>query len=417
MEADKHTPSGDVNDQSPSATPTAASSETMSEPVQRLLAYSQERASTNDVMRSLVSHHDWLVPVGFVVQSGEENRVLERMVILSSETQLPADELWVFTDQPSALMAQAKGAQLGVYAGGIAGTELFRKIPAGTKLVRVNPGSPTERTWMFQDGGGIEMGKIWADAIALEESFAQWKETGEPDRDAVSNYRAFMVFNHASGPIITLPNFSGMPNPAAAFTAPDCAEMFLSKLGAEQSAGMKQAVVDGKTLIEHAPRLGISGLMFNVFGPGATYAFPFDSQRTDEAQPSRILMLMLGDGLRLPSGFVADSPYRCLIYCKVPADWLEGETPASDELWLKGPSLRPDKIERLLEGMYGKTWRSGNTDGSQYVVEVGGARLLNPLRETERPWERDDPNDKRVRHFYFAAGHDGGFNPISPAEL
>ena len=128
-------------------------------------------------------------------------------------------------------------------------------------------------------------------------------------------------------------------------------------------------------------------------------------------------MVMLSDGLRLPSGFVAQSPYRCLVYCKVPADWLEGNTPEGDELWLKGVSLRPDKVERLFEGMYGKTWRGGNSDGSQYVVEVGGTRLLNPLREAERPWEQDDPNDKRLRYFYFAAERDGQFKPVSPAEL
>jgi hypothetical protein len=128
-------------------------------------------------------------------------------------------------------------------------------------------------------------------------------------------------------------------------------------------------------------------------------------------------MVLLSDGLRLPSGFVAESAYRCLAYCKVPGDWLEGDTPESDELWLKGSSLRPDKLEGLFEGMYGKTWRSGNSDGSQYVVEVGGTRLLNPLHESERPWEQDDPNDKRFRYFYFAAERDGHFKPVSPTEL
>lgn len=225
------------------------------------------------------------------------------------------------------------------------------------------------------------------------------------------------MFNHSSGPVITLPNQGAMSNPAAAFTAPDCADMFLSKLGDEQRASLHQAVVGGGALMEGALRLGIDGLLFNPFGPGATYAFPFNDLGTDEAQPSRVLMLMLGDGLRLPSGFVAESPYRCLVYCKVPGDWLEGDAPESDELWLNGVSLRPDKVERLFEGLYGETWRGGNSDGSQYVVEVGGTRLLNPLREAERPWEQDDPDDERLRYFYFAAERDGQFRPVSPAEL
>lgn len=128
-------------------------------------------------------------------------------------------------------------------------------------------------------------------------------------------------------------------------------------------------------------------------------------------------MMLLTDGLRLPSGFVAASPTRCLIYCKVPDDWLEGSIPASVELWLKGQTLNPDKLEGLLEGMYGKTWRGGNMDGSQYVCEVGGTRLLNPLREGETPWLQDDPNDNRYRCFYFIADPDGQFRAVTPAEL
>jgi hypothetical protein len=261
------------------------------------------------------------------------------------------------------------------------------------------------------------MGGIWADAIALEESFEQWRRTGTPDKTAVIGYRAFLVFNHTSGPVITLPQQGGMSNPAVVFTAPDCADMFLSKLGDEQRAQLQQAVTGGEVLLDSGPQMGIDGLLFNPFGPGATYAFPFNAPRADEAGPGRILMLMLADGLRLPSGFVATSSYRCLVYCKVPEEWLEGDAPVSDDLWLGGVSLRPDKVERLFEGMYGKAWRGGNSDGSQYVVEVGGARLLNPLREGERPWEQDDPSDERLRYFYFTAGSDGDFKPVSPSEL
>jgi hypothetical protein len=385
--------------------------------VQMLTAYSEGRANPNDVMRALVSHRGWLVPALLVAQGGEQGRVLDNMTLFGAETRLPPGELWIFTDREAADLAQAAGASLGAYAGGISGTELFRSIDPSTQTVRVNPYSSRERTWIFSEGSASEVGKIWADAIALEESFEQWRQTGQPDGTAVSNYRAFLLFDHSSGPVITLPNQAGMANPAAAFTAPDCAEMFLSKLGAEQRAQMRQTVASGESLMERAPQLGIDGLLFNPFGPGASYALPFNRLRTDEAQPSRILMLLLSDGLRLPSGFVAQSPYRCLAYCEVPGDWLDGDTPESDELWLQGPSLRPDKLEGLFEAMYGKTWRGGNSDGSQYVVEVGGARLLNPLREGERPWEQDDPDDKRFRYFYFAAERDGQFKSVSPSAL
>jgi hypothetical protein len=385
--------------------------------VQILAAYSEGRANANDVMRALVSHRSWLVPALLVAPGGEQSGVVDNLTLFSAETLLPPGELWIFTDRQAADLAQASGASLGAYAGGVAGTKLFRSIDPNIETVRVNPYSPRERTWIFSEGSASGVGGIWADAIALEEKFDEWRQTCKPDKTAVGNYRAFLVFNHSSGPVITLPNQGGMSNPAAAFTAPDCADMFLSKLGNEQRASLLQAVAGGEALMEGALRLGIDGLLFNPFGPGATYAFPFDDLSTDETQPSRVLMVMLIDGLRLPSGFVAESPYRCLVYCKVPDDWLEGDTPESDELWLKGVSLRPDKVERLFEGMYGKTWRGGNSDGSQYVVEVGGTRLLNPLREAERPWEQDTAADERLRYFYFAAERDGQFKPVSPAEL
>jgi hypothetical protein len=385
--------------------------------VEILTAYSEGRANANDVMRALVSHRSWLVPALLVAQSGAQPGVVDNLTMYSAETRLPPGELWIFTDREAADLAQAAGASLGAYAGGIPGTKLFRSIDPDAKTVRVNPYSPRARTWIFSEGSASGVGSIWADAITLEENFERWRQTGNPDKAAVSHYRAFLVFNHSSGPVITLPGQGGMSNPAVVFTAPDCADMFLSKLGDEQRASLQQAVTGGEALLENAPQLGIDGLLFNPFGPGMTYAFPFNDAGTGEAKPSRFIMLMLGDGLRLPSGFVAESSYRCLVYCRVPADWLEGDAPESDELWLQGVSLRPDKVERLFEGLYGKTWRSGNSDGSQYVVEVGGARLLNPLREAERPWEKDDPDDERLRYFHFVAERDGQFKPVTPAEL
>jgi hypothetical protein len=132
---------------------------------------------------------------------------------------------------------------------------------------------------------------------------------------------------------------------------------------------------------------------------------------------SQILLMLLSDGLSLPSGFVAESSYRCLIYCKVPEDWLEGDVPESTDMWLKGPSLKSDKLERLFEALYGKTWRSGNADGSQYVVRASGVRVLNPLRESEKPWQYDNPNSKEFRYFHFVTDADEQFKLVSPAEL
>ena len=40
---------------------------------------------------------------------------------------------------------------------------------------------------------------------------------------------------------------------------------------------MRQVVIDGKRLLENFP-LGIDGLLFNFFGPGPMFSFPFSRQ-------------------------------------------------------------------------------------------------------------------------------------------
>ena len=253
-----------------------ALSEARPDPARVLEAYGAGRANANDVMRALVGHRGWFVPLGFFAECRGDGSKADGVLILSAEAQTPPGELWLFTDDEAARLAQSKGASLGAYASRMAGTEMFRAIGPQYPTVWVNPGSPRERTWIFQEGSAADVGGLWAEAVALEESFVEWGRTGEPDSDALAGYRAFVLYNHASGPVITLPNQAGMSNPAAAFTAPDCADLFLSKLGAEQSALMRQVTIDGKRLLENPP-LGTDGLLFNIFGPGASYALAFKS--------------------------------------------------------------------------------------------------------------------------------------------
>lgn len=132
---------------------------------------------------------------------------------------------------------------------------------------------------------------------------------------------------------------------------------------------------------------------------------------------SHILLMIVADGLMMPSGMVAPASYRCLIYCKVPADWLEGEIPESTELWLKGVELKPDKLESFFESFYGTNWRMGNSDGSRYVVRAYSSRLLNPASKNEKPWEYDDPKSTQFKYFYFVVDADGSFKRALPSQL
>jgi hypothetical protein len=186
------------------------------------------------------------------------------MVLFGTETRMPPGELWVFTDRAAAERAQAAGALLGPYAADIAGTELFGKLDPDLRIVRVNPYSPAEQGWQFHHGS-YELAQIWAQVIALEEGFTNRDDSFY---EAVARFPGFLLFNGPSGYVITLPNQGGMRNPAAVFTAPDCADAFLARLTDEQRQGLQRVTADGMTLLKKLPLQEIDGMLLNAFGPG-----------------------------------------------------------------------------------------------------------------------------------------------------
>jgi hypothetical protein len=245
--------------------------EPLSDPVRVLTDYSQKRVGANEVMRALAGHKGWLAPALMFVQAEGQDLFLDSPVVLfGTETHLPPGELWVFTDRAVAERAQAAGAQLGLYAADIAGTELFGKIDPGFQIVRVNPYSPAEQGWQFLQGS-FEVAQLWAQVVALEEGF---KNRDGLDYGTIARFPAFILFNGPSGSVITLPNQGGMRNPAAVFTAPDCADAFLARLTDEQRRGFERIAADGMTLLKKLPLQQIDGMLLNAFGPGpATVLF------------------------------------------------------------------------------------------------------------------------------------------------
>lgn len=258
-----------------------ASAEAAQDPADVLAAYGAGQADANDVMRALVSHRGWLVPIDFFAQCRGDGARADSVLLLSNESQAPPGNLWLFTDEGAARLAQSAGASLGAYAGRMSGTELFGAIGREQQTVYVNPGSPRERTWVFQEGSAAEVGSLWAEAVALEESFAGWEAAGAPDLGALEGYRAFVLYNFASGPVVTLPGRGGLSNPAAAFTTPDCARAFLGLLSDEQREQLRAVTIDGRSLLASPPS-GIDGLLFNPFGPGATYALPLSASEVPQ---------------------------------------------------------------------------------------------------------------------------------------
>ena len=58
---------------------------------------------------------------------------------------------------------------------------------------------------------------------------------------------------------------------------------------------------------------------------------------------AKTVRVVLKDGLGFQSGFISPASYSCVLYYRVPENWLDGD------------QLRPEKQEAMLENMYGKT--------------------------------------------------------------
>ncbi len=278
---------------SPSALPFAAPLpqhkpvETFCEPIQTLMAYSQQRAGVNEVLRSLVSHRGWFAPLVMFITEGKQDINVDHLLMFSTEVYMKAGDLWLFTDRASALRAQAINAPIGSYSGVMSGTELFGKIPADIKNIHINPCSPLEQRWSFMDGTSIELARLWSEVIVLEEKIGQWQYLGKPDLKALADYRGFITITNASNEIFLIKEIDPtMPIAAAIFTSPDSAQLFLSKLPPEQSATLKQITINGETLLNdlpamqirrqnNLPPLSLDGAVINANGPGTFYMLRF----------------------------------------------------------------------------------------------------------------------------------------------
>ena len=117
----------------------------------------------------------------------------------------------------------------------------------------------------------------------------------------------------------------------------------------------------------------------------------------------RVVRITLKDGLMLP-GFTAPASYTCVIFCRVPPDWLDGAR------------LGEEKLEVIYESLYGPGWRAGNEDGSRYVVLDVDSRVLEPDEEQSAPW-RDAVDDDQHHYWFYHASGAGGLQAVSPAEL
>jgi len=238
-------------------------------PASKLAAFADHQADVHDAFRALVSYNNWLAPVG--AMTGHYGLPApSRRLAYSHAGEFPPGELWLFTDDDAAHRAKAAGCNLGPYATGLSGVELFENLPPGGTAVRVNPVSPAELTWNFPpEAFGVVA--AWAQVIRFERVLRGWAAGAPVDLAAVAAYPQFHAFVFPNRTVLTMPEQGGMLNPAVACTAPDCARAILRRVPEPMRSGLQIVVTSGRELIDKLPEQGMDGLMVNPAGPGTPF--------------------------------------------------------------------------------------------------------------------------------------------------
>jgi len=106
------------------------------------------------------------------------------------------------------------------------------------------------------------------------------------------------------------------------------------------------------------------------------------------------LILTITDGLMFELGAVKKSDYNCNFFCWIPRNWTE-------DLQLKN-----EYLEKLYAQFYGANWRSGNSDGSRYVVLEANSAVISPERMQGTDWSVVQNNE--LNKYWFYIGETGG---------
>lgn len=116
------------------------------------------------------------------------------------------------------------------------------------------------------------------------------------------------------------------------------------------------------------------------------------------------LILTISDGLMFPSGTISKSSYNCNFFCWIPREWTEDL------------QLKDEYLEKLYAQFYGASWRSGNSDGSRYVVLEANSAVMSPERVKGTNWSVAQNNELNRYWFYVGEG-DGAFKNVTADEF
>ena len=219
------------------------------------------QADVDQVMRALVTHDDWYVPVLFADRAWGQTRFDRELLFADVE---PTQVLNVFTDPEAAMLAD--GQAIGVYGGPVSGSRLMASLDVSLDVsldaLIVNPASPREHQWYIA-AGGFEIAVAWATAIAVERALAGRGNGAAPVIELLG-HRYQLLLEKATHALaqIYLPDIDGVV--AVAFTATDRVEEFVASLPMQARSLADIAVVDGPQLFDMMRGIGAAGLVVNA---------------------------------------------------------------------------------------------------------------------------------------------------------
>jgi len=237
----------------------------MGNPREILRAYAEKRASVDDVMRVLVEHDGWHVPVHLL-----STNVADKLIVYAEQAAVPAETALVFTDREGAdaFVAKHGGKPLGVYAAPIAGVDLFGALASDRpeckriRELRVNEAAPQSEFW-FMGAGAFALSARLARAVVLERAFAA-ASAGNVG-DLAELMRSFDGWTLPVGKAdrsfvrVTLPGGEHV----VLFTAGDRAKALTQTLPPEQAEKLGFATLTGQQLFPLLAQAPYAGAIIN----------------------------------------------------------------------------------------------------------------------------------------------------------
>jgi hypothetical protein len=228
------------------------------------------QADIDRVMRALVEHAGWLVPLSYATRVWGQSRFEE---YAEFPAEAPNTVLTVFTDRESA--ARAEGYPLGRYGGPFDGVRLLGALDSTCTALVVNPASPRDHQWYIADAG-FPIANQWADGVLVERALAERGAGPLPTADLCAHRRYLLLLGRADNGLVLIEAPDAPGSLAVCFTAPDRAEEFVAALPEQLRPTAGMSVIDGPHLFRVLRELAVAGLVVNPGRPGQAVLFRAD---------------------------------------------------------------------------------------------------------------------------------------------